>query len=90
MQCMVSLDLMWRLISGADRGFLEKGFICIKEFRFADFIYLLLNILSETKLFHFHRIYKNTCMCGVQNNSIVETVRLSTVRLSIHNIIMFF
>ena len=33
-----ALDLMCWLISGADRGFLEKGFICIKGFRFADFI----------------------------------------------------
>ena len=41
--------------------------------------------LTEAKLFHFHRMYKNTCMCGVQNNGIVETVLLS-----IHNIIMFF
>ena len=39
MQCMVYLDLMCWLISGADQGFLEKGFICIKGSRFADFIY---------------------------------------------------
>ena len=32
------------LISGADWGFLEKGFIWIKRARFADFINVLLNI----------------------------------------------
>ena len=54
--------------SGADPGFLEAGFRCVEEgVRFADFISFFLNILmkmkqlglSETKLFHFHGIFKN-------------------------------
>ena len=56
------------LVAGADPGFLKRGFICLKMrgVRFADFIlffkYLMeMNLfgLTETKLFHFHRIFKN-------------------------------
>ena len=40
--------------TGADPGFLERGFICIAVWGFALLIYLIC-----LKLFHFHRTYKN-------------------------------
>ena len=48
------------MFRGADPRFLERGFICIKVSlcRF----YLIFSkypMKSETKLFHFHRIFKN-------------------------------
>ena len=52
---------------GVDPGFLEIAFICIKVWGFASLIFLSflkypMKIkyfgLTETKLFHFHRIFK--------------------------------
>ena len=51
----------------ADPGFLAGGFICVEEgVHFADLISFCLNIpgkwnnlVSVTKLFHFHEIFKN-------------------------------
>ena len=58
--------LLW---SGADPGFLERGFICIKVWEFAllilsHFPYIshgneIIFCLTESKIFHFHRIFKN-------------------------------
>ena len=66
--------LRYAKIPGADPGFLERGFICIKVCGvcYADLISFLLNIqwkrnvfgLTETKLFHFHRIFKSGGLGG--------------------------
>ena len=54
-------------MSGADLGFLERGFIYIKVWGFALLILsrflkypmkMKLFGLTETKLFHFHKIFK--------------------------------
>ena len=44
---------------GADPGFLERGFICIREGVALLIWSHIFEYLSETKLFHFHRIFKN-------------------------------
>ena len=43
-------------LAGVDLGFLERGFLCIKVWGSLCWFYLI--ILTETKLFHFHRIFK--------------------------------
>ena len=62
--------------SGVDPGFLEGGFRCVEEgVRFTDFISFFLKYpmkmklfgFHETKLFHFHGIFKNWGM-GVRVN----------------------
>ena len=47
-------------VPGANPGFLERAFICIRgRGRFADFSLIFPKFgLTETKLFHFHRILK--------------------------------
>ena len=59
---------------GVDPEFLKRGFLCIKVkvVRYANSISFFLNIsgkcnnfgLTETKLFHFHRIFKNVWWGG--------------------------
>ena len=53
----VSLTVIFVYITGVDPGFLERGFICIKVWGLA--LLILSHFHSETKLFHFHRIFKN-------------------------------
>ena len=46
--------------SGADPGFLERGFLCIKVWGSRCGFYLIfIKYPTETKLFQFHRIFKN-------------------------------